>query len=133
MTHFALKRTVVADVDAVLDRLKTALTAEEPGVLYTPEFSDIIAGKTGDRLPDRVVGPGPSGPRNRPGYRCAAALRRVCDRNAGRHRSGFSRPGIGPEAVGQRGARSARRPGQDMFRRVLAAVEYGFRPIPVQP
>ncbi|MGY2896439.1 DUF302 domain-containing protein [Deinococcus sp. UYEF24] len=58
MTDFALKRTVTADVDAVLERLKTALMAEGLGVLYSLEFSDIIAEKTGHRLRGRVVGLG---------------------------------------------------------------------------
>ncbi len=62
MTDFALKRTVEADVDAVLERLKTALTAEGLGVLYTLEFSDIIAEKTGHQLPNRVVGLGVCSP-----------------------------------------------------------------------
>ncbi|TSA85522.1 hypothetical protein FNU79_10035 [Deinococcus detaillensis] len=43
MTDFALKRTVEADVDAVLEWLKTALTAEGLGVLYTLEFDPSIA------------------------------------------------------------------------------------------
>lgn len=62
MTDFALKRTVTADVDTVLERLKTALTAEGLGVLYTLEFSDIIAEKTGHRLRGRVVGLGVCSP-----------------------------------------------------------------------
>ena len=62
MTDFALKRTVTADVDTVLERLKTALTAEGLGVLYTLEFSDIIAEKTGHHLPNRVVGLGVCSP-----------------------------------------------------------------------
>lgn len=62
MPHFALKRTVAADVDAVLDRLRTALTAEGLGVLYTLEFSDIIAEKTGHHLRGRVVGLGVCSP-----------------------------------------------------------------------
>jgi uncharacterized protein (DUF302 family) len=62
MTDFAFKRTVVADVDAVLERLKTALSAEGLGVLYTLEFSDIIAEKTGHHLQSRVVGLGVCSP-----------------------------------------------------------------------
>ncbi|GGL79221.1 hypothetical protein GCM10010840_16340 [Deinococcus aerolatus] len=62
MTEFALKRTFEADVDAVLERLKTALSAEGLGVLYTLEFSDIIADKTGHQLAARVVGLGVCSP-----------------------------------------------------------------------
>ena len=62
MTDFALKRTVTGDVDSVLERLRTALLAEGLGVLYSLEFSDIIAEKTGHRLRGRVVGLGVCSP-----------------------------------------------------------------------
>lgn len=63
MTEFALKRTFEADVEAVLERLKNyLLSAEGLGVLYTLEFSDIIADKTGHQLAARVVGLGVCSP-----------------------------------------------------------------------
>ena len=129
MTDFALKRTVTGDVDSVLERLKTALMAEGLGVLYTLEFSDIIAEKTGHHLPNRVVGLGVCSPdlaRQALELDPSIAALLPCgafviETSAGTE-VGFLDPALvlgltGNDALGPLGAQA-----RTMFQRVLAAV-----------
>lgn len=63
MNEFTMSRTLPLAFDASLAAFKAALTAQGFGVLYELDFSAIIAEKTGNPLPGRVVGLGVCDPR----------------------------------------------------------------------
>ena len=80
MTDSALRRTVRADVDAVLERLSTALTAEGLGGALHPRIQrhhrredPSPSPEPGGRTRGLLTGPGPPGPRTRPEHRCPMA------------------------------------------------------------
>lgn len=58
MTAFVLHTTVSGDVGATVERFTAALKDEGFGILYSLDFSEIIASKTGQRLPGQVIGLG---------------------------------------------------------------------------
>jgi uncharacterized protein (DUF302 family) len=64
MQEFTISKAIDAPFDAALERLKAAVTAEGFGILYNIDFSDIIANKTGQPLPGRVVGLGVCDPKS---------------------------------------------------------------------
>ena len=58
MTASVLNKTVSTDVETTVERFTAALKDEGFGVLYSLDFSEIIASKTGHPLKGRVVGLG---------------------------------------------------------------------------
>lgn len=58
MTGFIVKRSVSTNLEETLANFSNALSNEGFGVLYKLDFTEIIAGKTGHRLKDHIVGLG---------------------------------------------------------------------------
>ena len=58
MTAFVLNKIVPTDVETTVAHFTAALENEGFGVLYSLDFSEIIASKTGHPLKSRVVGLG---------------------------------------------------------------------------